>query len=928
MNKPPDQKNQRKNPKPNPQKTADAGVAGTGAALGNRGLPSMTPGEEKYRNILETMEEAYFETDLKGSYRFFNPAMCRIVGYEPDELTGMDFRTITAPESAKNILNHYRKMSGPEANAGTLITEIIRKDGSRRIMELSLSILRGASGEPTGYRGIGRDVTERIQTQKSLRESEQRYRLLAENLTDVIWVLDLHLKHTYVSPSVEHLRGYPPEEAVRQSLEEFLTPDSYKKVLDIFGREFSRATQGLRHPREWTQSIEVEMFRKDGSTIWTEVKASLLYDDQGRPEGILGITRDITERKKAEQALKESEEYYRAIFEHTATANMILAEDTTVLSANANFEKTMGYSKKDIENKMSWTKFVVDEDLAVMMERHKARRINPESVPGTYEFRGLTRSGEIRTFFLSVEVIPGTTNSVASLFDITDRKKAEDDLRQSEERLRDMVRLLPETVFEADLDGKITFVNEPSFDRFGFTRQDVEKGLSLMKILVPEDRERALENFRKIIRGDSLGLIEYVAQKKDGTRFPVMAHTARIFKEGKPVGLRGFLIDISEKKAMEDQLLRAQKLEAIGTLAGGIAHDFNNLLMGILGNISLMLMHMDHEHPFYERLKNMEEYVQKGSDLTRQLLGFARGGKYEVRTTHLGKFVARSAEVFGRTRKEISIHHQAAQDLWYVDVDRGQMDQVLLNLFVNAWQAMPGGGNLYISVENAELTGQDVAGFGVQPGRFVKLTVKDTGIGMDEATRSRIFEPFFSTKKRGRGTGLGLASVYGIIKNHGGFIRVESEKGVGSSFILHLPASEKKADEEDHLESKPDQGRGTILIIDDEEMIVDVGSQMLQRLGYSVLTAGGGRTGIDIFDHKAESIDLVILDMIMPDLSGRETFEALRRRNPAVNVLLSSGYSLDGQAKELLTEGCRGFIQKPFTMAELSRKVRELIEKS
>ncbi len=198
---------------------------------------------------------------------------------------------------------------------------------------------------------------------------------------------------------------------------------------------------------------------------------------------------------------------------------------------------------------------------------------------------------------------------------------------------------------------------------------------------------------------------------------------------------------------------------------------------------------------------------------------------------------------------------------------------------------------------------------------------------MDEATRSRIFEPFFSTKERGRGTGLGLASVYGIIKNHGGFISVESEKGAGSTFIIHLPASEEKTEEEDHPESRPERGQETILIIDDEEMIVDVGRQMLEALGYIVLTAAGGREGIDIFQRNARSVDLVILDMIMPDLSGRETFEALRRRNPAVNVLLSSGYSLDSQAKDLMAEGCKGFIQKPFTMAELSRKIREMIEK-
>jgi len=254
------------------------------------------------------------------------------------------------------------------------------------------------------------------------------------------------------------------------------------------------------------------------------------------------------------------------------------------------------------------------------------------------------------------------------------------------------------------------------------------------------------------------------------------------------------------------------------------------------------------------------------------------------------------------------------------------MDQVLLNLFVNAWQAMPGGGNLFISVENVELTREDIASFGVKAGRFVKLTVTDTGIGMDEATQSRIFEPFFSTKERGRGTGLGLASVYGIIKNHGGFVGVESEKGVGTSFMVYLPASDKKAEDERRKENRLHQGKETILLIDDEEMIVDVGTQMLEGLGYKVLSAGGGREGIAVFGRGPKKIDLVILDMIMPDIGGKETFEALQHQDPSVKVLLSSGYSMDSQAKDMMVAGCKGFIQKPFTMVELSRKLREIIE--
>ena len=336
--------------------------------------------------------------------------------------------------------------------------------------------------------------------------------------------------------------------------------------------------------------------------------------------------------------------------------------------------------------------------------------------------------------------------------------------------------------------------------------------------------------------------------------------------------------------------------------------------------------HMDATHPFYDRLKIMEDYVHRGSNLTRQLLGFARGGKYEVRSTDLGKFVLRSAEMFGRTKKEISIHHKIGNSLWHVDIDRGQMDQVLLNLFVNAWQAMPDGGNLSISVENVELSKKDITALHATQKRFVKLTVSDTGIGMDENTKSRIFEPFFSTKERGRNTGMGLASVYGIIKNHGGYVNVDSKPAAGTSFTIYLPASDNKAEDEPKKDTRIHKGVETILLIDDEQMIIEITSKMLEKLGYKVLTATSGKQGIDIFQNSRKKIDLVILDMIMPGLSGKEAFDILRQKNPTVKVLLSSGFSVDSQAKDIMAAGCKGFIQKPFTMAQLSRKLREILD--
>ena len=891
-----------------------------------RAMEALGQSEEKYRNILETMEEAYFESDLQGNYRFFNDAFCRIVGYSPGELSGLSYKEICLPENYERLLGIYNDVFRTKASRKMEVDEIVRKDGTRRKIEFSASLMRGPHGDPIGFRGIARDVTERVKAQQAVLESEKRYRLLAENLTDVIWVLDADMKYIYVSPSVERLRGYTPEEALGQSIREVLTPDSYRQVADLFSREIAVERSGQAHGKAWTQNLELEMVCKNGSTVWTEVKINILYDERGEPQGIVGVTRDISQRKRAEQTLKKSEELYRTFFEHTATANMIVAEDNTVLMVNSNFEKIMGYFRDEVEHKMSWTQFVVEEDLANMKTYHAQRRTKQGGAPDSYEFRAVIRSCEVRNMHMSVAIIPGTTSSIASFVDMTDRRRAEDALRQSEERFREMARLLPQTVFESDGSGKLTFVNEAALTRFGFMPEDMEKGVNFIDVLAPEELPRARANFLRVLAGESLGLSEYRARKRDGTTFPALVHSTRILKNGKTVGTRGFVVDISEKKAMEDQLLRSQKMEAIGTLAGGIAHDFNNLLMGILGNVSLMLMHMEEGHPFHERLKSMEEYVQRGSELTRQLLGFARGGKYEVRTTPLGEFVRKSAEMFGRTKKEIHIHHRTAENLWPVDVDRGQMDQVLLNLFVNAWQAMPGGGNLFLSLENVEIGPAEAQSGGVEPGRFVKLIVADTGVGMDEATRARIFDPFFSTKERGHGTGLGLASVYGIIKNHGGFVRVESEKGAGAAFMIYLPASTREMKEEPGRESRIFKGKGTILLIDDEKMIVDVATEMLKELGYTVFSADGGRPGIEIFEQNKGRIDLVILDMIMPDLGGRETFEALAKSEPSVKVLLSSGYSLGSQAKAIMDMGCRGFIQKPFSMVDLSEKVRQILE--
>jgi CheY-like chemotaxis protein len=327
-----------------------------------------------------------------------------------------------------------------------------------------------------------------------------------------------------------------------------------------------------------------------------------------------------------------------------------------------------------------------------------------------------------------------------------------------------------------------------------------------------------------------------------------------------------------------------------------------------------------------DHLKEIEDYVTAAAKLTRQLLGFARKGQVEVKPIDINRLVKKGALMFGRTRKEIEIKSQYQEDLWSVEVDPGQMDQVFLNLFVNAGQAMSEGGELYLDTKNVILDESTVRPHQVRPGKFVKISVTDTGVGMDEETRQRIFDPFFTTKERGRGTGLGLATVYGIMKNHGGFITVFSEKGIGTTFNLYLPASDKQPVVETVASQELVYGSETILLVDDEDIVIDVVGQILENLGYKVLLARSGMEAIEIYWANRSFIDLVILDIIMPHMSGAATYDRLKGIDPDVKVLLCSGYSVDSQAAALLQQGCMGFLQKPFNTRELSRKIRDILD--
>jgi two-component system cell cycle sensor histidine kinase/response regulator CckA len=540
----------------------------------------------------------------------------------------------------------------------------------------------------------------------------------------------------------------------------------------------------------------------------------------------------------------------------------------------------------------------------------------------------------LRKPFETEELVRTVRNALAQKRLKSERKRAEEMLIESERRYRALVEDMPAMNCRFLPDGTLTFVDGDYCKYFDRTREDLV-GKDFFRFIPEEDQAKVREHHMSLSKDNPVITYEHRVMAPDGrARWQQWTDRALFDEQGNLVEYQSIGFDITERKladeerkVLEAKLQQAQKLEAVGTLAGGIAHDFNNLLMGIQGNVSLMFSDIDATHPHYERLKSIEKQVQSGAKLTSHLLGYARKGRYEVKPLDLNHLLEEISITFGRTRKEITIHRELAEDLFAIEADQGQIEQVLLNLFVNASDAMPGGGSLILKTTNTTHNDMKSKLYHPKPGNYVQLTVTDTGIGMDQEIMERIFDPFFTTKEMGRGTGLGLASAYGIMKAHSGYIDVESKKGHGTTFSLYLPASQKRVEAPVKLGDQPVQQTGTVLLVDDEDVILEVSKDLLEVMGYRVLTADNGEEAVAVYRKNRDVIDIVVLDMVMPTMGGGEAYDRMKEIDPDVRVLLSSGYSIDGEATEILERGCNGFIQKPFKMSELAEKVMEILHK-
>jgi len=749
------------------------------------------------------------------------------------------------------------------------------------------------------------------QTEKLWREQEGRCRNLFEQSKDALYMTTLEGDHIEVNQSFLNLFGYTREEL------------RYLKAHELYVNPNDRTRFQQQIEKSGSASdFAVTLRKKDGKEMDCILTAAVWKAGDGSILGYQGIIRDISSQKSLLETLRK----YEFIVNTSKQFMTLINSDYIYEAVNEAYclahgkspDEIIGTTVADVWGKGKFKRVIkpyLDKCFAGSEVHHQK----------WFEFAAREQKFYDVSYYPYYGNDSEITHAVVVTHDMTERKQAEEALRESEAKFRNLFDLSPQAIAVTDMGtGKIIDVNDEFCELTQYSRKKVfGKTIADLGFFF-EGKDNAF--LKELKTSGQVDRLEIYFEARDGFIVNALMFARVIRIAGEEFVLTAFL-DMSDQKRLEAQLRQAQKMEALGTLAGGIAHNFNNLLMGIQANASLILLDIEPNAPNYDRLMNIEKMVQNGSKLTKQLLGYAREGRYEVRPVSLNQLIRETSGTFGLTKKEIKVHHELARDLHAIEADQGQIEQILWNLYINAADAMPSGGDLFLRTMN--VTHKDVTGKSpkVKPGDYVLVEVIDTGIGMDNKTAERIFDPFFTTKGMSRGTGLGLASVYGIVRNHGGTITVTSKRGKGSTFSIYLPASRRKAMREKTGSDTLVPGKETVLLVDDEDMILDVGTQILEKMGHKVLKAKSGQEATELYQKHKDFIDLVILDMIMPGVSGGETYDRIKAIDSEVKVLLSSGYSVDGQATEILKRGCNGFIQKPFKMKDLSHKIQEVLGK-
>lgn len=770
-----------------------------------------------------------------------------------------------------------------------------------------------------------------------VRQAEEKYRSIFENAIEGLFQSTAEGRFLTVNPAFAFILGYEsPEEMIAD-----ITDIAHQLYVD----PADRVEAGLlQEERGFLQAFEFEAYRRDGERIWLSENRRSVWNKESEDSYFEGSVENITERRQAEQEraqlTAEIENQRQRINNIVSSVPGVVWEawgKPDVATQRIDFvsdyvEMMLGYSVEEWVATPNFWLTIVHPDDKERTARIAARAFESgESC--RLEFRWLTKDGRsvwVESNFVVIADAAGLPVGLRGVnTEITERKQAEQSLRESEERYRDLVENAHDIIYSQDLDGRYTSMNRAGTQITGYSRQEVLT-LDLERTVAPEFIGKVREMLGKKLAGEKVTAYEMDLIAKDGHRITVEANTKLVFHDGVPVGVQGIARDVTERKLLEAQLRQAQKMEAIGRLAGGVAHDFNNLLTAINGYSGLALQRIDSDHPLKGYLEEIHKAGDRAANLTRQLLAFGRKQILQPLAISLNDIVTDMNKMLRLLiGGDIELVSKLDPALEKIKADPGQIEQVLVNLVVNARDAMPRGGKLTIETARAELD-QDYADahVGVIAGVYVMLAISDTGTGMDETTQAHMFDPFFTTKESGKGTGLGLSTVYGIVKQSGGNIRVNSELGHGTSFKVYLPeltmaaAEPKRAAGETSLAA----GSETILLVEDEDVVRGLARKILERAGYNVLEASRGAEAFRLCLERTEPIDLLLTDVVMPETSGKEVADRLTERYPGLKVLFMSGYTDETIVHQGVLDPNIEFIQKPFTPFTLARKVRDVLD--
>lgn len=887
---------------------------------------------ERYHDLVENAIDIIYTHDLNGNYTSVNAAVERVAGYTTEEALAMNLTQSVAPEyigmSRQMIVD---KLAGKPVTAYEL--EIIAKDGRRIPLEVNTRIVY-QDGVATGVQGIARDITERRQQEKARLASERKYK-------DIFNLAPVGIYQSSVDGTLL---------TANNALADMLGYDSTADLLqvnlaDIYLTKHERDKLVAEYQDiGYVVDLDIQWRRNDGSPIWVQLTAHTVTETDGNQFYFEGFVRDVTEKKQAIEALRDSDEKFHQLADNIADVFWIRSTDLNeLIYVSPAYEQVWGRTVESLHAQPDkWMEFVLPEDRELVRAAFAA--LNDEQPRLNVDYRIVRPDGEIRwvrTRAFPVRDAAGKLFRYAGIVsDITEARKADEALRESEASNRAMLESALDCLVAIDHEGTIIEFNPSAERTFGFTR-DEAIGHEMAELIIPpglrESHRRGLKRYLENGKGPAIGRrLELSAVRKSGEEFPIELTIAHI-AGSMPPAFTGFIRDMTESKRTEaalklseDQLRQSQKMEAVGQLAGGIAHDFNNLLTAITGYSELSLSKMPADDPLRHNVSEIKEAGTRAAELTSQLLAFSRKQVLKPIVHNVNSSITNIEKMLRRIIKEnIELRTILDPDVGNIKADPGQIEQVIMNLVVNARDAMPNGGRLTIETQNYIADDEYLAlHIGATPGHFVKITFTDTGEGMDKQTQNQMFEPFFTTKDVGKGTGLGLSTVHGIVKQSGGDITVYSEVGHGTILNIYLPRVEEDIQKHRWLGDSDDDlsGSESILLVEDEEVVRNLVSEILTGYGYNVLEANSGKAALAICETGAESIQLVLSDVVMPKMSGPELKVKLAELYPEIKVLFMSGYT-DGSISESgILDSSAAFIEKPFSPDSLARKVRDFLD--